>query len=200
LLPYPVSWSRHVHLRSARFEVRCWILREPPSWAQLWKSRIPFPTMTRASRPTPRDLRIRQHSFQQLSPECFSERIPGWRTGFNVRSPLPLEVKISVAIGVENQSVTVTSGADLVETDPSTHTDVDRELFDKLPLESASSSLSSLVTLASPGVSADSERPVPRTGRSRLELFSWTASRLRTSKARSSRISSRRRRPVDGSH
>ncbi len=49
----------------------------------------------------------------------------------------------------------VASG-DLVETDPVTHTDVDRNLFDKLPLESQSSSLSSLVTLASPGVSADS--------------------------------------------
>ena len=46
---------------------------------------------------------------------------------------------------------------DLVETDSTTpHTDVDRNLIDKLPLESQSSSLSSLVTLASPGVSADS--------------------------------------------
>ena len=53
-------------------------------------------------------------------------------------------------------SVTVEAAPDLVETDPTTHTDVDRALFDKLPLESQSSSLSSLVTLASPGVSADS--------------------------------------------
>jgi TonB-dependent receptor-like protein len=36
------------------------------------------------------------------------------------------------------------------------HTDVDRDLFDRLPLESASSSLSSLVTLTAPGVAADS--------------------------------------------
>ena len=43
-----------------------------------------------------------------------------------------------------------------METVPITHTDVDRELFDKLPLESQSSSLSSLVTLSSPGISADS--------------------------------------------
>src|SRR6202012_2150174 len=35
-------------------------------------------------------------------------------------------------------------------------TDIDRALFDRLPLESQSSSLSSLVTLASPGISADS--------------------------------------------
>ena len=50
----------------------------------------------------------------------------------------------------------MTAGADLVETDPEIHTDVDRELFNKLPLESQSSSLSSLVTLATPGVAADS--------------------------------------------
>ena len=74
----------------------------------------------------------------------------------DVRSPIPLEVKISLKIGTSTETVTVTSGGDLVETDPSTHTDVDRELFDKLPLESNSSELSSLVTLATPGVSADS--------------------------------------------
>jgi hypothetical protein len=74
----------------------------------------------------------------------------------NVRSPLPLELKIGVKLGTTSQTVTVTEGGDLVETDPTTHTDVDRGLFDKLPLESASSSLSSLVTLATPGISADS--------------------------------------------
>ena len=45
---------------------------------------------------------------------------------------------------------------DLVETDPTFHTDVDRDLFTKVPLESQSSSLSSLVTATTPGVSADS--------------------------------------------
>jgi hypothetical protein len=44
----------------------------------------------------------------------------------------------------------------LVENDPTFHTDVDKELFDKLPLESASSSLSSEVTLTTPGIAADS--------------------------------------------
>ena len=74
----------------------------------------------------------------------------------NVRSPLPVELKLAVKIGVANERVTVTSAGDLMETDSTAHTDVDRELFDKLPLESASSSLSSLVTLATPGVAADS--------------------------------------------
>jgi len=74
----------------------------------------------------------------------------------DVRSPIALNVKIGLTIGAENTEVTVTDSADLLETDPTAHTDVDRGLFDKLPLESESSSLSSLVTLASPGVSADS--------------------------------------------
>ena len=74
----------------------------------------------------------------------------------DVRSPIPLDVKITLKIGAETSSVTVMEAGDLIETDPVTHTDVDRGLFDKLPLESQSSSLSSLVTLAAPGISADS--------------------------------------------
>jgi hypothetical protein len=74
-----------------------------------------------------------------------------------VRSAVPLALKISLQIAGSSESVTVESaGGDLVENDSTFHTDVDRGLFDKLPLESASSSLSSLVTLASPGVAADS--------------------------------------------
>ena len=38
----------------------------------------------------------------------------------------------------------------------SLHTDIDRNLIEKLPLESSSSSVSSLVTLSTPGVAADS--------------------------------------------
>jgi len=74
----------------------------------------------------------------------------------DVRSAVPLEMKIGLTLGTATTTVNVEAGADLVETEPTTHTDVDRNLFQKLPLESASSSLSSLVTLASPGVAADS--------------------------------------------
>jgi len=75
----------------------------------------------------------------------------------DVRSPLPLDVKINLMVGIATQTVEVTAeAADLLENDSTAHTDVDRALFDKLPLESQSSTLSSLVTLASPGVSADS--------------------------------------------
>ena len=74
-----------------------------------------------------------------------------------VRSPLPIDVRVGLKIGTSTTTVEVTADAkDLIEVDPVSHTDVDRGLFDKLPLESQSSSLSSLVTLSAPGTSADS--------------------------------------------
>src|SRR5579872_1150965 len=74
-----------------------------------------------------------------------------------VRSSVPLDIKVNLQVAGSSESVTVeASGADLLENDPTFHTDVDRELFDKLPLESQSSSVSSLVTLATPGIASDS--------------------------------------------
>jgi hypothetical protein len=73
-----------------------------------------------------------------------------------IRSALGVNVKVSLAVASSSDTVTVEAGADLVENDPIGHTDVDRGLFDKIPLESQSSSVSSLVTLAAPGVAADS--------------------------------------------
>ncbi|MGB6844444.1 MAG: TonB-dependent receptor, partial [Candidatus Acidiferrales bacterium] len=75
----------------------------------------------------------------------------------DVRSSVPVTVKFSLSIASATNSVTVQAEAgDLLETDSTFHTDVDRGLFQKLPLESASSSVSSLVTLTTPGVAADS--------------------------------------------
>jgi hypothetical protein len=73
----------------------------------------------------------------------------------DVRSVVPVSVKVSLQVGVAATTVTV-NGGDLVEDNSSLHTDLDRGSFAKIPLESQSSSLSSLVTLASPGVAADS--------------------------------------------
>jgi Carboxypeptidase regulatory-like domain/TonB-dependent Receptor Plug Domain len=67
--------------------------------------------------------------------------------------PVTLEVRLNIEAAT---TVTVEGAADLIETDPTFHTDVDRGLFDKIPLESASSSVSSLVTQTSPGIAADS--------------------------------------------
>jgi hypothetical protein len=75
----------------------------------------------------------------------------------DVRSAVTLTLSINMKVAGANTTVTVESeGNDLVETESTPHTDVDRGLFDKMPLESPSSSVSSLVTLASPGVVADS--------------------------------------------
>ena len=75
----------------------------------------------------------------------------------DVRSFVPINLKIALAVsGVKSEVTVEATGIDLIETESTAHTDVDRELFDKLPLESASSGLSSLVTLAAPGIAADS--------------------------------------------
>jgi hypothetical protein len=72
-----------------------------------------------------------------------------------VRSLVPVVANAVLQVGTSSTVVNVDAG-DLLEGDSTMHTDIDRDLFNKLPLESASSSLSSLVTLASPGVAADS--------------------------------------------
>jgi hypothetical protein len=75
----------------------------------------------------------------------------------DVRSSVPASVQIGLKVGTAASSITVeANGGDLVEKDPSFHTDVDTALTDRMPLESQSSSVSSLVTLATPGVVADS--------------------------------------------
>ena len=85
---------------------------------------------------------------------------PGFDTysqDIDVRSSVPVDVQIALKVGsAAGTTVTVEGGADLVENESTFHTDVDRGLFDKIPLESASSSVTSLVTLVSPGVAADS--------------------------------------------
>jgi hypothetical protein len=73
----------------------------------------------------------------------------------DVRSGVPVTLQIGLKIGTAATSVTV-EAQDLVENESTFHTDIDRGLFERLPLESASSSVSSLVTLASPGAIADS--------------------------------------------
>ncbi|MGB7727519.1 MAG: TonB-dependent receptor, partial [Candidatus Acidiferrum sp.] len=75
----------------------------------------------------------------------------------DVRSSVPANVPVALKVGTAVTSVTVeASGGDLVENDPTFHTDVDRSLINNLPLENASSQVSSLVTLTTPGVAADS--------------------------------------------
>ena len=75
----------------------------------------------------------------------------------DVQSIVPVTVSITLQVKGSSETVTVeAAGEDLLENTSTFHTDVDRGLFDKMPLESASSSVSSLVTLSSPGIAADS--------------------------------------------
>src|ERR1700680_2084728 len=76
----------------------------------------------------------------------------------DVRSTVPISMDITLMVGSATTNITVTAenAIDLIEQDSTAHTDIDRGLFDKLPLESPSSSVSSLITLTSPGVTADS--------------------------------------------
>jgi hypothetical protein len=74
-----------------------------------------------------------------------------------VRSSVPINLSVKMEVPNSSESVTVEATAeDLLENTPTFHTDVDRDLINKIPLESATSSVSSLVTLATPGVAADS--------------------------------------------
>jgi hypothetical protein len=91
-----------------------------------------------------------------------------YRLGVSAKgfAPLAQSAEISSSVGTilklvmqitgGTQTVTVEATGDLIEDDPTFHVDVDRDLFNKVPLESASSTLSSLVTLTTPGVAADS--------------------------------------------
>jgi hypothetical protein len=73
------------------------------------------------------------------------------------RSVVPVTVSIKLRIASSETAVTVEAGApDLIENDPKFHTDIDKEMLERIPLESESSSVSSAVTLATPGIAADS--------------------------------------------
>ena len=74
-----------------------------------------------------------------------------------VRSAAGNTLDFKLAVAESSQSVTVEAEADdMVNTDPTASTVVDRGLFAKLPTESTSAPLSSLVTLSTPGISSDS--------------------------------------------
>ena len=75
---------------------------------------------------------------------------------FEIRSVVGTNLNLVLQVAAADSTVTVEASGDLVETDSTFHTDVDRELFTKVPMESESSGLSSLVTETTPGVAADS--------------------------------------------
>jgi hypothetical protein len=74
-----------------------------------------------------------------------------------LRSVVPVNLTITMRAVVASTSVTVRETAgDLVETDSTSHTDVERNEIDRIPMSPESSGVAAVVTSATPGVSADS--------------------------------------------
>lgn len=73
-----------------------------------------------------------------------------------IRSAVGVNLDLVLHVAGASSTVTVESAGPLIEDTSTYHTDIDRDMFIKVPLESQSSSLSSLVTMTTPGVSADS--------------------------------------------
>jgi hypothetical protein len=75
----------------------------------------------------------------------------------NVRTAVPIDLEVPLKLAGTTESVSVVGHAeDLLERDPTAHTDIDDSLIAKLPLEASSSGLNQVIMMASPGVVADS--------------------------------------------
>ena len=81
----------------------------------------------------------------------------GARGSISVRTTVPITLPVPLAVSTATETVTVSSNAgDVLENVSTTHTNVDQTLITRLPVRSPGSGLSDVVTLAAPGVVADS--------------------------------------------
>jgi Carboxypeptidase regulatory-like domain/TonB-dependent Receptor Plug Domain len=74
----------------------------------------------------------------------------------DVSSSVAQAIPVTLTVASSSTEVTVEAPVDLTEQDPTAHTDIDRSTIQKMPIDSASSQLSAIVTTLSPGVAADS--------------------------------------------
>ena len=94
--------------------------------------------------PNPYHISVEAQGFQTLERDV------------DVRSAVPITLDLTLALAGATSSVEVIGHAvELIERDPTAHTDIDQSQIAKLPIES-SSGLNQVITLASPGVVADS--------------------------------------------
>ena len=75
----------------------------------------------------------------------------------SLRSVVPVNLEIGLAIETQRASVAVSSEAPLIETSPTAHAAVDSTLFSKMPISSIASGLSDIITQSTPAVVADSD-------------------------------------------
>jgi len=74
-----------------------------------------------------------------------------------VRTTVPVSLKVSLEVSSTTETVTIGSATgQVIENIPTAHTDVDQTLITRLPVRSPGAGLSDVVTLAAPGVVADS--------------------------------------------
>src|SRR3989442_3921927 len=79
------------------------------------------------------------------------------RGSINIRTSVPITLSIPLAVSTATETVTITTNAgDVLENVSTAHTDVDQSWITRLPVRSPGSGLSDVVTLAAPGVVADS--------------------------------------------
>jgi hypothetical protein len=94
-----------------------------------------------------------------FNPYHLTVKASGFQPAFQdvtVRTSVPIELKLPLEIASGTTSITVEAeGADLIEQTPTAHTDVERTLIDKLPVQNRSIGLSEIITNTAPGVAAD---------------------------------------------
>jgi hypothetical protein len=74
-----------------------------------------------------------------------------------VRSNVPVSLKVSLVLGAAESSVTVEAvGADVLENVPYAHNDINEAMYSKLPTLTPGAGLSDAIVLSTPGVVADS--------------------------------------------
>lgn len=105
-----------------------------------------------------------QGEFQFTNVPANTYRLTATLEGFQtlersiqVRTAVPIVLNLQLALAATSTEVEVKgSRANLIENVPTAHTDVDQALIKALPIQGDASGLSSLITMASPGVVADS--------------------------------------------
>ncbi|MGI8787719.1 MAG: TonB-dependent receptor, partial [Pyrinomonadaceae bacterium] len=101
------------------------------------------------------------YSFQNVPPNNYQITVSA--NGFQnaaqnivVRTSVPMQIPISLSVSGSTATVDVSADAQVVENIPTTHTDVDQTLINRLPISSPGNGLSDVITQTSPGVVADS--------------------------------------------
>lgn len=100
--------------------------------------------------------------FNNVPPNSYhlEVNVPGftpYQQDIAVRGTVPVNVPIRLSLaGAETAIQVEAAGADLVENVPVEHNDVDRSLLSTLPTQAPAAGLSAAITMAAPGVVADS--------------------------------------------